>query len=172
MNGEKKECAGCKPALAQMAAGLSHRVGRRPLRHPPRDGEVPDARLVAAGGGELDHRLCRQVPASRIACGALHRRSFSAGAERAHCCSATPRIRTHALPSARRRESWLPIRRSARICLARWCMTRRRMHCSAHATTAYSTLTGQPVAGPPTRPLPRIKLEQRGDRLFATELEA
>jgi nitrite reductase/ring-hydroxylating ferredoxin subunit len=31
---------------------------------------------------------------------------------------------------------------------------------------------GSPVAGPPTRPLQRIKLEQRGDRLFATELEA
>ncbi len=31
---------------------------------------------------------------------------------------------------------------------------------------------GTPVAGPPTRPLPRIKLEQRGDRLFATGLEA
>jgi nitrite reductase/ring-hydroxylating ferredoxin subunit len=31
---------------------------------------------------------------------------------------------------------------------------------------------GSPVAGPPTRPLPRIKIEQRGNRLFATELEA
>ncbi len=31
---------------------------------------------------------------------------------------------------------------------------------------------GSPVAGPPTRPLARIKVEQRGDRLFATELEA
>lgn len=31
---------------------------------------------------------------------------------------------------------------------------------------------GSPVAGPPTRPLPRVKIEQRGDRLFATELEA
>ena len=31
---------------------------------------------------------------------------------------------------------------------------------------------GTPVAGPPTRPLPRIKIEQRGDRLFATETEA
>jgi nitrite reductase/ring-hydroxylating ferredoxin subunit len=30
---------------------------------------------------------------------------------------------------------------------------------------------GSPVAGPPTRPLPRIKLEQRGNRLFATKLE-
>lgn len=31
---------------------------------------------------------------------------------------------------------------------------------------------GAPVAGPPTRPLPRVKVEQRGDKLFATELEA
>jgi Rieske Fe-S protein len=31
---------------------------------------------------------------------------------------------------------------------------------------------GSPVAGPPTRPLPRIKVEQRGERLVATELEA
>jgi arsenite oxidase small subunit len=31
---------------------------------------------------------------------------------------------------------------------------------------------GNPVAGPPTRQLPRVKIEQRGDRLFATELEA
>ncbi len=31
---------------------------------------------------------------------------------------------------------------------------------------------GSPVAGPPTRPLQRIKVEQRGDRLIATELEA
>ena len=31
---------------------------------------------------------------------------------------------------------------------------------------------GDPVAGPPTRALPRIRIEQRGDRLFATEMEA
>ena len=31
---------------------------------------------------------------------------------------------------------------------------------------------GSPVAGPPTRPLARVKVERRGDRLFATELEA
>jgi nitrite reductase/ring-hydroxylating ferredoxin subunit len=31
---------------------------------------------------------------------------------------------------------------------------------------------GSPVAGPPTRPLARIKIEQRGDKLIATELEA
>ena len=37
---------------------------------------------------------------------------------------------------------------------------------------AFNIDHGSPVAGPPTRPLPRIKLEERGDRLFATELEA
>jgi nitrite reductase/ring-hydroxylating ferredoxin subunit len=31
---------------------------------------------------------------------------------------------------------------------------------------------GTPIAGPPTRPLPRVKLEQRGDRIFATGMEA
>lgn len=31
---------------------------------------------------------------------------------------------------------------------------------------------GAPVSGPPTRPLPRIKLERRGDQIFAVEREA
>jgi len=31
---------------------------------------------------------------------------------------------------------------------------------------------GSPVAGPPTRPLPRVRLEQRGDHIFAIGLEA
>lgn len=31
---------------------------------------------------------------------------------------------------------------------------------------------GAPVAGPPTRPLPRVKIEQRGDQLYALEWEA
>ena len=35
----------------------------------------------------------------------------------------------------------------------------------------FSIDSGTPVAGPPTRRLPRVKIEQRGDRLFATELE-
>jgi Rieske Fe-S protein len=37
---------------------------------------------------------------------------------------------------------------------------------------AFDVDRGSPVAGPPTRPLPRVKIEQRGDQLFATELEA
>ena len=31
---------------------------------------------------------------------------------------------------------------------------------------------GTPIAGPPTRPLPRIKLEERNGRIYATEREA
>jgi nitrite reductase/ring-hydroxylating ferredoxin subunit len=31
---------------------------------------------------------------------------------------------------------------------------------------------GSPIAGPPTRPLPRIRIEQRGDQIYATGLEA
>jgi arsenite oxidase small subunit len=33
-------------------------------------------------------------------------------------------------------------------------------------------LQGQPVAGPPTRPLLRVHLEQRGDQIFAIGMEA
>lgn len=33
----------------------------------------------------------------------------------------------------------------------------------------FSLAEGTPIAGPPTRPLPRIRIEQRGDKLFATE---
>ena len=32
-------------------------------------------------------------------------------------------------------------------------------------------LAGQPIAGPPTRPLPRVTLEQRGDKIYAVGLE-
>ena len=36
----------------------------------------------------------------------------------------------------------------------------------------FSIDTGAPVAGPPSRPLARIRIEQRGDRIIATEMEA
>jgi len=35
----------------------------------------------------------------------------------------------------------------------------------------FSVDEGRPFAGPPTRPLPRIKLEQRGDEIFAVGVE-
>ena len=37
---------------------------------------------------------------------------------------------------------------------------------------AFNIDQGNPVAGPPTRPLPRVTIEQRGERLFATGMEA
>jgi Rieske Fe-S protein len=30
---------------------------------------------------------------------------------------------------------------------------------------------GRPYAGPPTRPLPRVKLQQRGDEIYAIGME-
>lgn len=45
-----------------------------------------------------------------------------------------------------------------------------RLFCPCHH--GLFNLRGEPVAGPPTRPLPRINVEQRGDRLFATGVEA
>ncbi len=48
--------------------------------------------------------------------------------------------------------------------------TENALVCPCH-NGVFNVDIGSPVAGPPTRPLPRIKLEQRGDRLFATELE-
>lgn len=46
----------------------------------------------------------------------------------------------------------------------------RRLDCPCHRG-AFSSLDGRVLAGPPTRPLPRITLERRGDELFATGIE-
>ena len=45
------------------------------------------------------------------------------------------------------------------------------LFCPCH-NGRFSLDQGRPIAGPPTRPLPRIRLEQRGDELFAVEREA
>ena len=37
---------------------------------------------------------------------------------------------------------------------------------------AFNIDSGSAIAGPPERPLARVKIEQRGERLFATRLEA
>jgi nitrite reductase/ring-hydroxylating ferredoxin subunit len=44
------------------------------------------------------------------------------------------------------------------------------LFCPCH-NGVFELRVGRPTAGPPTRPLPRITLEQRGDRLFATGVE-
>lgn len=43
---------------------------------------------------------------------------------------------------------------------------RGRFHCPCHQGT-FDLATGRPLAGPPRRPLPRVELELRGDRVFA-----
>jgi nitrite reductase/ring-hydroxylating ferredoxin subunit len=37
---------------------------------------------------------------------------------------------------------------------------------------AFDVKNGSPTGGPPDRPLPRIRIEQRGDQIFATGVEA
>ncbi|MGE5245969.1 MAG: ubiquinol-cytochrome c reductase iron-sulfur subunit [Betaproteobacteria bacterium] len=44
------------------------------------------------------------------------------------------------------------------------------LHCPCHKGL-FAVADGRPVAGPPTRRLPRIRLEQRGGDLFATGVE-
>jgi nitrite reductase/ring-hydroxylating ferredoxin subunit len=45
-----------------------------------------------------------------------------------------------------------------------------QLFCPCHRG-CFSTTEGRPTAGPPTRSLPRIKLEQRGDDLYAVGIE-
>jgi Rieske Fe-S protein len=44
---------------------------------------------------------------------------------------------------------------------------RGRLHCPCHNGN-FDLATGRPLSGPPRRPLPRVELELRGDRIFAT----
>ena len=45
-----------------------------------------------------------------------------------------------------------------------------QLFCPCH-NGSFNILQGEPIAGPPTRRLPRISIEQRGDQLFATGVE-
>ena len=141
MTSEDEGCPGLQSrGSAQVAAGFSHRMGRRPLRKPPRDGEISHPGLAAAGGLRTGRRLWRvsscTAGLTRSATSALPQRWSKAGP----CCFVIPRMRTHASPCARPRESWSPIRRYARISHAPWCTTKRRTDCFVLATTACSIL--------------------------------
>ena len=46
----------------------------------------------------------------------------------------------------------------------------RALACPCHKGS-FSAADGQPLAGPPTRRLPRIVIEQRGDDIVATGIE-
>jgi len=45
-----------------------------------------------------------------------------------------------------------------------------KLFCPCH-NGSFNILQGEPIGGPPTRRLPRISIEQRGDQLFATGVE-
>ena len=46
----------------------------------------------------------------------------------------------------------------------------QRLHCPCHEGS-FDLLTGQPLAGPPRRPLPRILLSVRGNRIYANGVQ-
>lgn len=46
----------------------------------------------------------------------------------------------------------------------------RHLDCPCHRGV-FGSADGRPIAGPPTRPLPRIRLEQRGRDLFAAGID-
>lgn len=48
--------------------------------------------------------------------------------------------------------------------------TKRRIECPCHEG-AFSAADGRPLQGPPPRPLPRIRLERRGDDIVAIGVE-
>jgi nitrite reductase/ring-hydroxylating ferredoxin subunit len=48
---------------------------------------------------------------------------------------------------------------------------KNRFFCPCHAG-AFDLTSGRPIAGPPRRPLPRVKLEVRGGAIYATGVEA
>jgi nitrite reductase/ring-hydroxylating ferredoxin subunit len=48
---------------------------------------------------------------------------------------------------------------------------KRRLECPCHEG-AFSVADGRPLQGPPSRPLPRIRLERRGQELVATGVES
>lgn len=45
-----------------------------------------------------------------------------------------------------------------------------RLHCPCH-NGWFDLRTGRPLAGPPRRPLPRVRVELRGDTVYATGVE-
>lgn len=47
---------------------------------------------------------------------------------------------------------------------------RGRFHCPCH-NGSFDLATGAPLEGPPRRPLPRLRVEVRGDRVFAVGIE-
>lgn len=56
-------------------------------------------------------------------------------------------------------------------CAVVYDQSENQLVCPCHRGV-FDVSDGVPVAGPPTRPLPRVLLEQRGDQIYATGWEA
>lgn len=54
-------------------------------------------------------------------------------------------------------------------CPVLWRAEAGRLECPCHKGIFEAT-SGRPLAGPPTRPLPRIRLEEGGDGIYAVEM--
>ena len=55
-------------------------------------------------------------------------------------------------------------------CAVVYSKSENKLLCPCH-NGSFNVLQGAPIGGPPTRPLPKVRLEQRGDQLFATGVD-
>ena len=140
---------------AALARGLPRPLGRGPLRHPPRAGQVPDARLGAAGRAPT--RLIALLGRRRDVASGSPCAIAARSASRARRLAALPLSDRRRYPCilvrTRRRHARAPSRRCARTCRARSCTEpeTNELFCPCHHGV-FSVADGRPVAGPPTRP--------------------
>ena len=126
---------------------------------------------LLAGGGELGHR-CRQSAAHR---GSHAERNIGAASALDQAGSMLFRYPTDADPCIAVRTPEGKLVAYSQVCTHLSCAVvydkaENGLFCPCHH--GLFNLAGQPIAGPPTRPLPRVQLQQRGDQLFAVGLEA
>ena len=155
-----------------LARGFPRPMGRGQLHDPARAGEVPDARLRPARRRQRAHRAHRSDgPAARTA-GPAHRGGRRDSARGLAALPLSDRRGPVHSGARRGRTPSPPSRRCAPTSRAPSCITPTSRRWTARATRAsFSARDGRPLAGPPTRPLPRIVLEQRGGDLVATGVE-
>ena len=161
---------------AALAQGFSDRLAAGPLRRAPRLHEVHGADQPRVhrrpGLDRRDRTGCAGAAASptdasdRLA----RRRCRSARAMSSPIPDEHDRLR--AGPHRRRTTFVAYSQKCTHLSCAVVPQRRRRRASAARATRASSiSQPGRPIAGPPRRPLPRIRLEVRGDDVYATGVE-
>jgi arsenite oxidase small subunit len=171
MNGEKKDCAVCgKDSKWRQDFPIEwegdHYVTRRELVKFMTLGSLllAGANWITLIAGKLMHR------------GSTVRRDIGAASALAQTGILLFRYPTDADPCIAVRTPEGKLVAYSQVCTHLSCAVvydgaENALVCPCHKG-AFNIDQGNPVAGPPTRPLPRIEIEQRGDRLFATGLEA